>query len=65
VSTKKTAKPRKAGEPADLRPEPRLRLLKPQSECSTTGLVTELSGEVRKLLRGQKRRRKGPAGDGP
>jgi hypothetical protein len=57
VSTNKKPKPRKAGQPVHPEPKSRLKLLKPQSECSTTGLVAELSEEVKAMLRGQKRRR--------
>lgn len=62
MSTKKLAKPRKAGEPAYPELRPRLRLLKRRSECLTVGLVTELAEDVKAMLREQKRRR-GPTTD--
>jgi hypothetical protein len=62
MSAKKTAEPRRAGQPFHRKPGPRLRLLKPRSECSTTGLILDSPEEVKELLRGQKRRRKAPAG---
>jgi hypothetical protein len=65
VSTNKTTKTRKTGEPVRQRPKTKLRLLKPQSECSTTDLITELSREVKVMLRGQQRRRKVRADDDP
>lgn len=65
MSINKTAQSGKASEPVRQRPKTGLRLLKPQSECSTTDLISELSQEVKVMLRGQKRRRKGPAGDEP
>lgn len=63
MSTNKTPKPRRAGEPVCQQPKPKLRLLKPQSECSTTDLIAELSHEVKVMLRGQKRRREARADD--
>ena len=57
MSTDKKFKPRNTGEPSRRRPVSKLRLLKPQSECCTTDLITELSHEVKVMLRGQKRRR--------
>ena len=65
MSADKTARRRKAAAPTRRGPEPRLRLLKPQSECSTTGLLAELSREVEAMLRGQKRRREDPVGEDP
>lgn len=52
---------RKAGESIQPAPEPKLRLLRPPSECSTTELVSELSRQVKVMLRrvktGRQRRR--------
>lgn len=63
MSTNKTDKRRKVGEPVDHRPEPVMRLLRPQSECATTALIAELSGEVTAVLRARKRRREARADD--
>ena len=65
MNMKKTTRLTKASEPINQRPRPGLRLLKPQSECSTPGLVAELSEEVKAMLRGQKRRRGVRANDDP
>jgi len=61
----KTLKRRKAGAPVRPKPGPRLKLLKPQSECSTAGLINELSEEVKALLRRQKHRRQGVVDEDP
>lgn len=65
MSKDKTARRRKAGAAVSRGSEPRLRLLKPQSECATTGLIAELSREAEAMLRGQKRRRKAAADEDP
>ena len=65
MSADKTPERRKAGEPARSKPRPRLRLVKPRSECSTAGFVIDFPEEVRELLRGRKRRRKDRDDDGP
>jgi hypothetical protein len=53
VSANKIAGPRRAGSPVFPRQKPRL--LKPNSECSTTDLIIELPQKVEEMLRGQKR----------
>jgi hypothetical protein len=59
MSANKTNRTRKAGSPAFPKQKPRLKLLKPNSECSTTKLIIELPQEVKEMLREQKRRRVG------
>jgi hypothetical protein len=56
MSTNKSPKTRKAGEPAYPKQKPALRLLKPKSECSTTSRITELSEEVKATLDDMNRR---------
>ena len=63
MSRGKTAKP-KVEQPSHRGPASGRRLPEPQSECSTTGLITELSEDLSTILRGRKGRRK-DAGDGP
>jgi hypothetical protein len=50
MSTNKSLRMRKAGEPAYPKRKPALRLLKPSSECSTTSIITELSQEAKEIL---------------
>lgn len=57
MSTNKPAKPRRAGSSAFPKQKPQLRLLKPDQECATTDIITELSQEVKVMLGEQKRRR--------
>lgn len=57
MSANKTAKSRKAGQPAFPQRKPGLKLLKPTSERSTTNLFIDLPQEVSEMLREQKRRR--------
>jgi len=61
MSTNKTLRRRKAGEPAYPTRKPALRLLKPSSECSTTGVITELSREVKEMLQDMNRKRQAQA----
>jgi len=56
MSTNKSPRTRKAGEPAYPKQKPALRLLKPKSECSTTSRITELSEEVKATLDDMNRR---------
>jgi hypothetical protein len=55
MSANKPARPKKAGSPVFPRQKPKLRLLNPKSECSTTDLIIELPQNVLEMLRGQKR----------
>ena len=63
MSTHKSAKKRKPGERVYPEPKPRLKLLKPDSECSTPGLALEPSQGVKAILRGLNREREPRAGD--
>ena len=63
MSTNKSLRMRKAGEPAYPKRKPALRLLKPSSECSTTSIITELSQEVKEMLQGMRRKRQAQADD--
>lgn len=63
MRTDKSAGKRKPGERVYQEPEPKLRLLKPQSGCSTPELASELSGGLKAALRRLGRERKAGAGD--
>jgi hypothetical protein len=55
MSANKIAGPRRFGSPIFPRQKPMLRLLKPNSECSTIDLIIELPQKMEQRLRGQKR----------
>lgn len=59
----KSAKKRKPGERVYPEPEPKLKLLKPGSECSTPELASGLSEGVKAILRKLNRKRQSGAGD--
>lgn len=68
MTSHKSAKKRKPGEPVypEPEPEPRLRLLKPQSECSTPESASELSEGVKAILcKLNRKRQSGAGGDTP
>lgn len=57
MSTNKSPRLRKAGEPAYPKTKPALRLLKPSSACGTTDLIAELSQKAKEMLQAQKHKR--------
>ena len=57
MSNNKSPKLRKAGEPVYPKPRPALKLLKPDSECSTLNHSINFPDEVKEMLNGQKRKR--------
>ncbi len=63
MTAHKPAKKRKPGERVYPEPEPRLRLLKPDSGCSTPELASELSQGLKAVLRKLSRKREDGAGD--
>lgn len=63
MTTHKPAKRRKPGERVYPEPKPKLRLLKPQSECSTPELTAEMTQAVKAALCRLVGKRKG-GGDG-
>lgn len=65
MTTHKPAKRRKPGERVYPEPKPKLRLLKPQSECSTPELGSELAEELKAALCRLVRKREHRDGDGP
>ena len=65
MTARKTAKQRKPGERVHPGQEPKLKLLKPSSECSTPELASELSGGLKAALRRLGRGHKDGAGDDP
>ena len=50
---------RKAGAPVAPQPEPKPRLLRPDSECSTADHALGLAGELKEALAGANRKPKG------
>jgi hypothetical protein len=65
VGRDKTVRTRKAGIPVAPAPEPRLRLLRPDSECSTADHALGLSREVKEMLKGLRRKPADTNDDGP
>lgn len=65
MSANKKDSSRKAGAPAFPKRKPGLKLLKPNSECSTTDLIIKLPQEVKEMLWEQKRRREVVTDDDP
>ena len=65
MTAHKPAHKRKPGERVYPEPEPRLRLLKPGSGCSTPELASELTQGLKAALRKLGRRHKDGAGDDP
>jgi hypothetical protein len=63
MSGNKAPRRRKAGEPVYPQPEPALRLIKPDSECSTTSIITELSQEAKEMLQDTHRKRQARSDD--
>jgi hypothetical protein len=62
----KSAGKRKADEQLKAEPKPKLKLIKPQSECSTPELASELSQGLKAVLRKLNRKREdGTGGDEP
>ncbi len=57
MSTNKSPKLRKAGEPVYSTQRSALKLLKPDSECSTLDLIIKFPDEVKEMLSGMKRKR--------
>ena len=65
MTAHKSAKRRKPRKHVYPEPKPGLRLLNPQSECSTPELAVEMSQELLSALRKLGRRRKEGTGDDP
>jgi len=65
VTSHKSAKKRKEGEPVYPEPKSKLRLIKPGSECSTPELAPEVSQELLSALRKLGRKREDGSGDDP
>ena len=63
MTAHKSGKKRKPGERVYPEPEPRLRLIKPGSECSTPELASGLAQGVKAVLRKLGREREDGAGD--
>ncbi|MDQ3804152.1 MAG: hypothetical protein M3416_10020 [Acidobacteriota bacterium] len=63
MTAHKPAKKRKPGERVYPEPEPKLKLPKPGSECSTPELASELSQGLKAVLRKLSRRREDGSGD--
>ena len=56
MSKDKKVRTRTAGTPVAPAPQPRLRLLRPHSECSTADYALGLSQEVKEMLKGMRRK---------